>query len=400
MKKVNTILVISLFVMAGCGGESKLSTDNFITVDVTAKYPKKELILQDFLDVEYIPLETSDEFITTAHIQAIGEDIMLFRNAIRRASNGDIFVFDRKGKALRKINRVGQSGEEYTNIHEIVLDEDKGEMFVSDIFITKVFVYDLLGNFKRSFRHRDDLMFNRLGNFDRDLLIGHDSYFDFDNGVQKKKNCFLIISKQDGGVKEIPIPYKEKKSTTVLQRDVSGRIINDRTIYNRELIPYRDSWILAEVSADTIYNYSLDHTMKPFIVRIPSVQSMNPEIFLFPGILTDRYYFMQTVKKAYDFVADTGFPRIDLVYDRQENAIYECIVYNDDFTDKKPMSLVYEIPMFSIINSNEIAFMKRLEAPDLVEAYKEGNLKGRLAEIAAGLDEESNPVIMLAKYKK
>ncbi|MDR3140301.1 MAG: 6-bladed beta-propeller, partial [Tannerellaceae bacterium] len=95
MKKVNIILVIFLLGMAGCGRESKQSTDDFITVDVTAKYPEKELILQDFPDVEYIPLETNDEFLTTAHIQAIGEDVMLFRNAIRRASNGDIFVFHR-----------------------------------------------------------------------------------------------------------------------------------------------------------------------------------------------------------------------------------------------------------------------------------------------------------------
>ncbi|MDR3143150.1 MAG: hypothetical protein LBU37_15705, partial [Tannerellaceae bacterium] len=224
-------------------------------------------------------------------------------------------------------------------------------------------------------------------------------------GGQKDTGCIKpsraqYISKQDGGIKEIPIPYKEKKSTTVFQRDVNGRIINDRSIYNRELIPYRDSWILAELSADTIYSYSLDHTMKPFIVRTPSVQSMNPEVFLFPGVLTDRYYFMQTVKKEYDFVADTGFPNTDLAYDRQENIIYEYVVYNDDFTDKKPMSLAFEIPMFSIINSNETAFAKRLEAPDLVEAYGKGQLKGRLAEIAAELDEESNAVIMLAKYQK
>jgi hypothetical protein len=44
--------------------------------------------------------------------------------------------------------------------------------------------------------------------------------------------------------------------------------------------------------------------------------------------------------------------------------------------------------------------MKRLEAPDLIEAYEKGELKGRLKEIAATLDEESNAVIMLAKYRK
>ena len=33
-------------------------TNELITVDVTKNYPEKELTLQDFMDVEYIPLET------------------------------------------------------------------------------------------------------------------------------------------------------------------------------------------------------------------------------------------------------------------------------------------------------------------------------------------------------
>ena len=48
---------------------------------------------------------------------------------------------------------------------------------------------------------------------------------------------------------------------------------------------------------------------------------------------------------------------------------------------------------------NEIATWQNLEAYRLVNAYKSGQLKGRLKEIAAGLDEEDNPVIMLIKYK-
>jgi hypothetical protein len=349
--------------------------------------------------VEYIPLETTDEFLTSAKIHAIGKDIMIFAN-VRR--DGDIFIFDRKGKGLRKINHYGQGVGEYTNMQDIVPDEENDEMYVNNTFSTRIVVFDLFGNFKRDFRYKDDLLFNQMANFDRDNFISHDNYFHFDHGtfIDEKRNCFLVVSKQDGSIREIPIPYEEKKSTMVIGRDANGNIIGDRSIRNGKLIPFQDSWILTEISADTIYRYLPDHTMTPFIVRAPSVQSMNPEVFLFPGVLTDRYYFMQTVKKEFNYVTNTGFPTTDLLYDRQENAIFEYVVYNDDFTDKKPMSLVYETPMFTLVNSNGIAFVKRLEAPDLVEAYKKGQLKGRLKEIAAGLDEEANAVIMLAKYKK
>lgn len=64
MKGINTILAgILLIALAGCG-ENKQSNDDLIVVDVSKSYPKKELILQDLMDVEYIPLETTDEFLT------------------------------------------------------------------------------------------------------------------------------------------------------------------------------------------------------------------------------------------------------------------------------------------------------------------------------------------------
>lgn len=395
MKRELIALVNVLLIMGGCSGNKQQSED-FLVVDVTANYPKKELILQDILDVEYIPLETSDEFLTSANIQAIGKEVIILRNM---NNDGDIFVFDRHGKGVRKINRLGQGGEEYTNVLGITLDEENEEIFINNHYSHKIKVYNLSGDFKRSFDQRETFFYDQMGDLDKEHLICHDGHLEF-NKTDLKRNFFLIVSKQNGEIKkEVAIPYQEKKSTLILARDANGKVINDRNIYNRQLIPFQDSWILVEPSADTIYNYSQAHILKPFIVRTPSVNSMEPEVFLFPGVLTDRYYFMQTVKREYNFTTDTGMLRTDLVYDTQENAIFECIVYNDDFETKKPMSLAYEIPMFTIVN-NEIAFMKRLEAYELVEAYKQGQLKGRLKEIAAGLNEESNPVIMIAKCKK
>ena len=81
MKKINAALVISLFVMTGCGGNKQL-TDDCITVDVSADYPKNELILQDFMDVEYVPLETTDDFITQGIVKATGKKILLVANRI------------------------------------------------------------------------------------------------------------------------------------------------------------------------------------------------------------------------------------------------------------------------------------------------------------------------------
>lgn len=275
MKLILTISAMILFLITGCES-GKQPANDFLTVDITANYPKKELILQDFLDVEYIPLETNEEFITSASMQAIGKNLIILRN--KNGQDGDIFIFDRTGKGQRKINRSGQGSQEYTNIGSIALDEEKGELFINNYYSSQFIVYDLSGNFKRTLKYDKDFNFNsgKIYNFDQDNLICYDEIGNYKN---LRKSAFWLLSKQ-------------------------------------------------------------------------------------------------------------------------EDAIFECVVYNNDFVDQTPVDMWYEHGILKIINNDGIAFIKKLEANELVEAYGKGKLKGRLNEIAAGLNEESNPVIMVAKYKE
>jgi len=386
MKKKNPLLITIMLVVTGCGGGSKQLTDDFITVDVTKSYPKKELILQDFMDVEYIVLETTDEFITQGQVMGIGKEVIVIRNQI---SDGDIFLFERNGKGLRKFNRLGQGGGDYTSITGIVLDEDNGEIFVNDHpYAKKILVYDLFGKFKRVLNHKEGELYVQVHNYDDgNLICRHNDV------VGTNCQTFSIISKSNGSTtKEIQIPVNsEKKSATVRIAYQGGGavILGLRHLYH-SMIPNHNTWVLAEHSSDTIYKYLSDESLCPFIVRVPSIQSMNPEVFLFPGILTERYYFMQNFKKE----QDEGYTTTELVYDKQEKNIFNSTVYNDDYTNKSPLSMIR-----ATVNT-EIAFWAKLEAYELIESYEKGELSGRLKEIAAGLDEEDNAVIMLVKYKK
>lgn len=383
MKRTKSISIIILSaVMAGCTG-NKQATDDFITIDVNASYPEKELVLQDLMDVEYIPLETSDEFITKGVVKAVGKDILLVTNR----NDGDIFVFDRKtGKGLRKINRLGQSGEEYSGVTYIVLDENENEMFVIDYSARKILVYDLFGNFNRSFKFVDTAYYTDVFNYDRDHLICYKSY---STPKENEQACHLLISKQDGSVaREIRFPFEAYATPVISKDELTVTPEFYRTFSNK------GNWVLVDTSSDTIYHYLSDGNRAPFIVRTPSIHSMEPEVFLFPTVITDRYCFMRTMKKELDFTTFKGYPNTDLVYDKQENAIFSYTLYNDDFSNKK------EVSFFSKPETSPIAICKSLDAPELVEAYEKGRLKGQLKEIVAELDEESNPVVMLVKYRK
>ena len=388
MKTLIFIEAILLLVMTSCGSDNA-STDGFITVDVTkSNYsPKKELVLQDFMDVEYIPLETNDEFVNHGNVQAVGEKYIIVTNY---RNDGDIFVYNRKGKAIRKINRKGQGAEEYTYCSGVTLDEDNNEMFIDDHFIKKVFVYDLEGNFKRSFKQKNDggsRSYDDIFNFDKENLICYD---ELNNEIP-----FLLVSKQDGNItKEIKVPFKEKKLFFQILRQKEGTRAAGPGLYSR-IIPYNNNWILIEPSSDTIYTLMPDCSLRPFIAKTPPVHTMNPEFYLILRLISDRYYFMESVKNVYDFRKREGFPRTYFMYDTQEKDFFSYIIYNGDYSYKKELYMIMFIP----INAKG-ELWATIDAFDLCKDYKEGKLKGKLKDIAAKLGEVDNRVIMLVKPKK
>ena len=393
MKQTNTILaIILLVVLAGCG-ENKQSTDDLITVDVSKSYPKKELILQDFMDVEYIALETTDEFLTQGLVKDVGKKCLLVTN---RNNDGDIFIFDRKtGKGVRKINRQGPGAEEYTRINEIILDESNDEIFVKSPG-NKILVYDLYGKFKRCLNL--DWEVSSVFDYDKNNLICYDMSDYHNQGKDRSTAYHVILSKQDGSItQEIKIPFKEKKFLSQIRKtgENNGRaVIGVGPGHYYSIFPFNDNWLLSELSSDTVYTFMPDYNLRPFIVRTPSIQSMNPEECLILRLFSDRYYFMESIKNVYDWNAQEGFPSKYFVYDTKELSFSGYTIYNGDFLAKKEIYM----SMIKPIN-HEITSWNSLEAYQLVESYNKGELKGKLKEIASKLDEDSNPVIMLIKHK-
>ena len=264
-------------------------------------------------------------------------------------------------------------------------------MFINERFKRKILVYDLYGNFKRSINHKDSVMYKRIFNYDKNNLICDDGSY-YAEG-ERNEQSFFIISKKDGSiVNEIKISFKQEKSTFLTVTDENRMEVMG--YINHSITPYKGKWILSVPSSDTVYRYISGQNITPFIVRKPSIQSMDPEVFLNMGIFTDNYYFLGIAKKEYDFKKHEGFPKKYFMYDRQKNKIYDYSVLNDDYTDKKNVILD-----FSHVSNDEIAFCSRIEVHALIEAYGKEELKGKLKEIAAGLDEDSNPVIMLVKHK-
>lgn len=383
MKALYALCCAFLIGAAGCesGGQPE---NELITVDVTQSYPKKKLVLQDFLQVEYVPLEITDEFVNTGNVKDVTDKYIVITNG----REGDLLLFDRAtGKGLQKINRRGQGPEEYLLPINVLLDETAGELFVNDGPTSRIQVYDLSGNYKRSLSYRKGAFVSNIYKYDKDHLLCQDTYAPENTDAV---HSFFLLSKQAGNTEILEVPY-EKKLSTVLVKRVGDRVYGNAP-RNSMIVPYEGNWILTEPSADTVYTSIPAGGLRPFLVRTPSVQHMDPEVFLFPGVLTERYCFLQSVKKECDLEKNEDMPKVNLMYDRKEKKLYECEVRNGDFKDR-------EEDMSQRSMDQDIVLCTALSAAELVEANGKGELQGRLQEIASRLDEEDNPVIMLVKRK-
>ena len=381
-------------ILSGCG-QSKQKND-LIQIDVTANFPEKEFLLQDVFDVEYVPLETRDSFLTMGHIQAVNDEFIVSRNKGRQ--DGDIYVFDRKtGKGVSTFNHLGQGNGEYMNVLEVIMDVPQRELYVNSHWIKKIFVYDIEGNYKRSFNHNGAAFYQKYAVLDSFLVCDDVDWDHAAKDGKALKDHYLAVSKEDGHIiKAAPIPYEEKISTVIFAPDKKDW----REAGRAGMSCCNGDVLLMETSSDTIYRFKQDLSLVPFSVRTPSIHQVD-NLFLYPLFCSDkRYLFYVLVKKEHDFKTNEGFPTTNLMYDKKDGSVYKVSVYNADYTEETPLKIAGEVFVLRTFNQNGVAFTQTLYASDLVEAYQEGRLKGRLKEIASTLDEEDNPVILIAKYKQ
>ena len=272
MKNRNYILFLAFILLFSCqksnsnnsenatGSQNqnkKNMRNNILYVDLNKNYPEKDKIyLQDFAEVKYISLETTNDFLCSGSPVYIDDEIIIFTN--NRA--GDILIFDSNGKTKKRINRKGASGEEYAGLSGLAYDKKNDELFVNDMFAKKIVVYDLTGNYKRHFYHQQNTQYRTIVDFDDNNLLCHTAFHSLEEP-------FILVSKETGKKeKNIPIPFEKQ-----IDPDIKEHLDNGGMQMLASPVPYivknGNQIILNEVSSDTIYQLNQDATLSPLLVR-------------------------------------------------------------------------------------------------------------------------------------
>jgi hypothetical protein len=372
-------------------GCTKNDTTKLITIDVTKNYPEKKLFLQDIAEVEYLSLETDENYLSS-FISGISESFVIGGNHVEKS----FVFFDRKtGNPVSKISRYGNGPEEYNLPAASVYSEADDEFFILD-YPTGIKVYGRDGTYKRKLLFREKSYIGApeaFYNYDKENLLYYDG---FQGSINDYPTAFVLVSKQDGHTtKEIEIPY-EKKVSLMFTRKSDGQAIMGAMPKVHFAVPYGKDFLLTEYSTDTVFRFTPEQQLIPVLVREPSIQEMEPKVILHSWFETDKYLFFSTNKLEIDWNTPSEFPDKGLLMEKNTGNIYQANVVMKDYKDK---SLILGPSILSrSLKDTKTGYMA-LPVSELMEANEAGKLSGKLNEIAGNLSENEDYIVMIMRFK-
>ena len=372
---------------------SQSSTSNLPVVDLSKNYPLEKLRLQDFVTVEYVPVETTDDILLSEHanLSAVTDNYML----VYEFQLGDIYLFDRHTGTLRQhFNNKGQSGMEYSWINVgVVLDEKNKEIFVWSQFFQ---VYDFDGKYKRTLK--------KINGFDHDMTVfnyNDECLLIFDDVIiepgwehRTTDRPYRLISKKDGSTVSklnICLPKRVSKSKPVYL---------DNNMWSKKIMGYRynaqygKDLMIMDISSDTLYHLSpADGSLKPVFTRTPSVFSTEPNLVWTPYMTTDKFMLFSIL--PLDF-KNGSIPT--LMYDFKTHKLRNVSLIDMELNYSIIGPRSWRSPRSSLsIEKNMVAEL--VPAPAMLEANKKKRLLGNGSEVARNLKDDDNQVVRILKFK-
>ena len=361
------------------------------------QYPEKEIILQDIADVRYVVLETGDSSLVGIRPILMTDSFLVTVN-----KKSDVIFFDKSGKYLHSFNHTGMSGEEYGDVVSgYCIDEKAREIFIYDGLQSRIQVYGYGGAYRRTLKLPQNRMFaSSIFEYDENFLFGED-YRLVDSQIGKypvNKTPYYKISKKDGKLTSIPITVKERIRDG-LSYTVGDGAFGYVSLLMSPVARFGSDILIADYSLDTAYVYRDDHLI-PLTVRRNHTSENNIPILATVDVMTGRYLLWYTIVKDIDVKNNRVSDPVSYLYDRFTNEYCRVDLVNRDVVSAT------NIPAFQMrLSANyhvvpENYAIQYYPAEELIELNGQGKLKGELKEIASKLNDEDNPVLLIAKFKE
>lgn len=387
----NTFIIIFSVLLSSCSGnKQKKSINEYnepisdaaiesvwydgempIIFNVDDKYPETDIRLSDLADIEYIKIGMNENFLIRGLMSCNGNDFFVADDKVYMMDvEKYIYIFNPDGTPVKVIDRQGGGPEEYRYISYYFVDTLNKEIFVQSGSLKKSIVYDLDGNFKRSFSN----LAKEIGNLNDSLII---NYFQYNPGGPR----YSVTRKEDGStVKACPIRFNVQ-----LPHDSAGRLAYG------SLIPSPSGYFLSNLGNDTIFEITKTLDIRHRIVDKSDYGTTFAQAH--PTIETNRHLLFYILRSHnYKPLVKQNF----YIYDKKENQIYKIRDYEgNDF-----WSIMQDYPHITNWEvTQNVGVGIRLRLASALIGHEEYCQEELRQIVENELTDESNPVLIVMKFK-
>jgi hypothetical protein len=410
-KTVNFYLVI-YFILASCTSSTKnenqenskeLATLNankdIIVIDIDNANKENVLYLSDyFKNVHPVALENNEEALIgrVNKIAALNEFIIILDKSISK----NLFIFDKDGKFIRKIGRIGNAPGEFVDISDFTIDSGNNIIYLLDSHSQRINWYEISsGKFINSIRIKN----NYVRSYHIQYIAGKmyaDAYF-----PKESENNFLL--------RTLNLTTGEQESCWM-----------SKSIYNKgwnELYFDRSDIFISNNSPIVKFN----QTFMDMVVSIApegvspylTIQSRDlltkQELQATAGIEADkRMASLMQVNKIQGIRHYLEFGKYIYIEYKQKNSIYS-VLYNTEIGKTQIAKafiddLVYSkdivqtiIPKFYYADSDKVyGVLQTHEINRFLQLAKDGYLSNEISanKKLINLTRDSNPIIFFYEY--
>ena len=204
--KIVFFFILSFSIVVGCSenkAHGEYQVINF--ADIAGEY-KRVYCSDYFSSLEIIPLETNKNCLVVMDPAILVNDSLIFVTSIVSLSRSpfprNVLVFNHSGKFLNQIGAIGRGPGEYTTFAEFFINEKKSTAYIADV--RNILEYDFDGKFIGSFPKPiadDGLALTNFSSVENNLFIGAIPY------SRGHRNKFCLFDRNGDIVKCFPSHY-------------------------------------------------------------------------------------------------------------------------------------------------------------------------------------------------
>ena len=350
------------------------------------------------MDIEYIPLETTEQSLIKSMINLglFGGKLLAGNNYFIIKMFNSILKFRNDGSFMTSIGTVGRGPDEFLVAHDVEIDGE-GNIYIVDGWEKKIFIYSENGGFIKT------VAFPLYGAVEYWFVDGMFLCYN-QNNLGNVENSFNLIDSGGKLIKNFPNRYP----FVVKQKDAYG--------FQHENLFYRfnNRLFKKEVYSDTIYSYE-NMNFRPHLViavgdKLITTQARSdiPGLDLAKNYISPRNLFEFGDYVYYEFTYKFDFSNTeDYSFIGSKKNDFQALINPEDGLINDLDGGPNILPQTIKDDNTIIAWVDALELKKHVasEAFKNSKPKYpekkiELEKLANSLKETDNPVLMIVRLKK